>query len=186
MGDRLGQNVRNDRGIISRFHQNSDFDMRFASQTPLFWKNSLCRFSLQMIYSCVADRYVRPLLCRISNMNPLFCQKRDVFSESPLSPADTKEKQEFPGNFTNSLVPSRDILVLSSIWRDWTWVSTEKIPGNSWFSLVPSRDKGESRIPWKFWNLLSPLQGHIGAKLYLEGLDMSLHGKKSQGILDSP
>ena len=53
----------------------------------------------------------------------------------------------------------------------------EKFPGNYRFSLVPRGDKGESRIPWEFQNLLSPLQGHIGAKLYLEGLDMSLHGK---------
>ena len=36
---RVGQNVRNDRGTISGFHENSDFDMRFASQSPCFPEN---------------------------------------------------------------------------------------------------------------------------------------------------
>ena len=72
-------------------------------------------------------------------------------------------------------------------------------------SFVSTRHKGETRIPWECWNLLSPLQGHIGAKLYLGGLDMSIYGKiprelsillspqggqrrinNSLGILDSP
>ena len=34
MGNHLGQNDRNDRGIISGFHQNSDFDLCFAGQSP--------------------------------------------------------------------------------------------------------------------------------------------------------
>ena len=33
-GNRLGQNDRNDRGIISGFHGNSDFDMRFTGRSP--------------------------------------------------------------------------------------------------------------------------------------------------------
>ena len=40
MGDRLGQNVRNDRGIISRFHQNHDFGMCFTGQSQYFPENS--------------------------------------------------------------------------------------------------------------------------------------------------
>ena len=36
MGNRLGQNVRNDRGIILGFHQKSDFDPCFAGQSPCF------------------------------------------------------------------------------------------------------------------------------------------------------
>ena len=50
-------------------------------------------------------------------------------------------------------------------------------------SFVSTRHKGETRIPWEFYKLLSPLQGHIGAKLYLEGLDMSLHGKIPRELL---
>ena len=38
-GNRLGQNDRNDRGIISGFHQNSDFDPYFAGQSPCFPEN---------------------------------------------------------------------------------------------------------------------------------------------------
>ena len=55
--------------------------------------------------------------------------------------------------------------------------------GISYFSFVSTRHKGGTRIPWECWNLLSPLQGHIGAKLYLEGLDMSLHGKIPRELL---
>ena len=33
MGNRLGQSVRNDRGIISDVHQKSDFDPCFAGQS---------------------------------------------------------------------------------------------------------------------------------------------------------
>ena len=43
--------------------------------------------------------------------------------------------------------------------------------------LSPADTKEETRIPWECWNLLSPLGGHIGAKLHLERLDMSLHRK---------
>jgi hypothetical protein len=35
-GNHLGQNVRNDCGIISGFHKNSDFDQCFAGQSPCF------------------------------------------------------------------------------------------------------------------------------------------------------
>ena len=38
MENRLGQNVRNDRGIISGFHQKSDFDSCFAGQSQYFPK----------------------------------------------------------------------------------------------------------------------------------------------------
>ena len=38
-GNRLGQNVRNDRGIISGFHKNSDFDRRFTGRSPCFSEN---------------------------------------------------------------------------------------------------------------------------------------------------
>mgnify|MGYP000302756155 CR=1 FL=1 len=39
MGNRLRQHECNDRGIISRFHGNSDFDKRFASQSQCFPEN---------------------------------------------------------------------------------------------------------------------------------------------------
>ena len=39
MGDRLGQNVRIDCGIISDFYIKCDFDMRFAGQSPCFPEN---------------------------------------------------------------------------------------------------------------------------------------------------
>ena len=39
MGNRLGQNDRNDRGIISGFHQKSDFDSCFTCQSPCFLEN---------------------------------------------------------------------------------------------------------------------------------------------------
>ena len=39
MGNRLGQNVRNDHGIISGVHGNRDFDMCVASQILDFPKN---------------------------------------------------------------------------------------------------------------------------------------------------
>ena len=42
--NRLGQNVRNDRGIISCFHINSDFDMCFASQTHVFPEQPTLQF----------------------------------------------------------------------------------------------------------------------------------------------
>ena len=50
-------------------------------------------------------------------------------------------------------------------------------------SFVSTRHKGETRIPWEFYKLLSPLQGHIGAKLYLEGLDVSIHRKNPREFL---
>ena len=37
--NRLGQNVPNDRGIISDFYEQCDFDMRFACQSPCFPEN---------------------------------------------------------------------------------------------------------------------------------------------------
>ena len=43
MGNHLGQNDRNDRGIISGFHEKSDFDLCFASQSLCFpEKLNLC------------------------------------------------------------------------------------------------------------------------------------------------
>ena len=55
-------------------------------------------------------------------------------------------------------------------------------------SFVSAGHKAETRIPWECWNLLSPLQRHIGAKLYLGGLDMSMNAKNPQelSILLSP
>ena len=38
-GSRLGQNVRNDRGIISHFHKKHDFDTRFTNQSLCFAEN---------------------------------------------------------------------------------------------------------------------------------------------------
>ena len=37
--NRLGQNVRNDRGIVSDFYKKCDFDMRVAGQSPCFPEN---------------------------------------------------------------------------------------------------------------------------------------------------
>ena len=45
VGNQLGQNNRNDRRIISRFHQNSDFDLCFTSESPDFTKP---RFSFSL------------------------------------------------------------------------------------------------------------------------------------------
>ena len=42
--NRLGQNVRNDRGIISFFHINSDFDMYFASRAHIFPRKITLQF----------------------------------------------------------------------------------------------------------------------------------------------
>ena len=39
MGNRLGQNDRNDRGITSGFHQKSDFDPCFAGQSQCVPEN---------------------------------------------------------------------------------------------------------------------------------------------------
>ena len=44
MGNRLGQNDRNDRGIISGFHQKSEFDPCFTNQSPCFPENPDFRF----------------------------------------------------------------------------------------------------------------------------------------------
>ena len=44
-------------------------------------------------------------------------------------------------------------------------------------SFVSAQQDPETGIPWKFWNLGSLLQGHIGAELYLEGMDMSMNAK---------
>jgi len=45
-GNRLGQNVRSDHGIISVFYKKHDFDKRFTSQSQCFPENhdfhSLC------------------------------------------------------------------------------------------------------------------------------------------------
>jgi hypothetical protein len=38
-GNSLGRNVRNDRGIISGFHNHNDFDRSFTSQSPCFPEN---------------------------------------------------------------------------------------------------------------------------------------------------
>ena len=35
-GNRLGQNDRNDRGIVSRVYKNREFDMCFTGQSPCF------------------------------------------------------------------------------------------------------------------------------------------------------
>ena len=61
MGDRLGQNVRNDRGIIPRFHKECDFDMCFTSQSPDFPTNLNFIFSVQTCDSLLGDIYVGPL-----------------------------------------------------------------------------------------------------------------------------
>ena len=44
MGNCLGQNDRNDHGIILGFHQKSDFDLCFAGQSPCFPENTNLHF----------------------------------------------------------------------------------------------------------------------------------------------
>ena len=62
MGDRLGQNVRNDRGIISRFHQNHDFDLRFTGQSQCFPENPdfhvLCRNNLFLFGGQICEAFI--------------------------------------------------------------------------------------------------------------------------------
>ena len=41
-------------------------------------------------------------------------------------------------------------------------------------SPSPAQHRRETRTPWEFQNPFRPLAGHIGAKLYLEELDMSI------------
>ena len=43
-GNRLGGNVRNDRGIIPCFHLNTDFDMCFARKTHVFPEQPTLQF----------------------------------------------------------------------------------------------------------------------------------------------
>ena len=50
-GNRLGKNVHNDRGVISGFHQNSDFDPCFADQSPYFPENlDFCFLCLNTLF----------------------------------------------------------------------------------------------------------------------------------------
>ena len=42
-------------------------------------------------------------------------------------------------------------------------------------SFASARHDPETIIPWQFGNVSSPLQGQIGAKLYLGGLGMSIN-----------
>ena len=50
--DRLGQNVRNDRRIISGFHQKNDFDPYFAGQSPCFPEN------LEFYFLCLNNLFL--------------------------------------------------------------------------------------------------------------------------------
>ena len=60
-GNRLGQNVRNDRGIISGFHKNNDFDMQFAGQSPCFPENHdfhfLCLKNIFLFQGQICEEY---------------------------------------------------------------------------------------------------------------------------------
>ena len=62
VGNRLGQNDRNDRRIISRFHQNSDFDLCFAGQSPCFPENLdfhfLCLNNLFLFGGQVCEAFI--------------------------------------------------------------------------------------------------------------------------------
>ena len=62
MGDRLGQNDRNERRIISRFHQNSDFDLCFAGQSPCFLENLdflvLCLDNLFLFGGQICEQFI--------------------------------------------------------------------------------------------------------------------------------
>ena len=64
--NRLGQNDRNDRGIILGFHQKSDFDSCFAGQSPCFPENlnfhflclnNLCLFGGQICEAFICLEY---------------------------------------------------------------------------------------------------------------------------------
>ncbi len=60
--NRLGQNVHNDREIISCFHQNSDFDMFFRGQSPCFPENldfhSLCLNNLFLSGGQICEAFI--------------------------------------------------------------------------------------------------------------------------------
>ena len=57
-GNHLGQNVRNDCGIISCFHINIDFDMCFARQIHVFPKNHFA-VSLYKQFILLKETYMR-------------------------------------------------------------------------------------------------------------------------------
>ena len=62
MGNSLGQNDRNDRGIILGFHQKSDFDACFAGQSPCFHENldfhSLCLNNLFLSGGQICEAFI--------------------------------------------------------------------------------------------------------------------------------
>ena len=62
MGNRLGQNDQNDRGIISSFHKNNDFDPCFAGQSPGFPENPdfhfLCLNNLFLFEGQICEAFI--------------------------------------------------------------------------------------------------------------------------------
>ena len=73
------------------------------------------------MYFLVGDRYEKPLTFSEYTTWSLFFSENAQYSlASHLSPTYTTQKQEFSGSFGISVVPSRDMLVLSFIWRGWT------------------------------------------------------------------
>ena len=57
--NRLGQNVCNDRGVISCFHKHCDFDMLLQVKGLTFFKTLIFILSALAVLSSLEDRYVR-------------------------------------------------------------------------------------------------------------------------------
>ena len=62
MGNRLGQNDRNDRGIISDFYKKYEFDRRFAGQSQCFLENHdfhfLCLNNLFLFGGHICEAFI--------------------------------------------------------------------------------------------------------------------------------
>ena len=60
--NRLGQNVRIDRGVISGFHHKSDFDPCFAGQRPCLTENldvhSLCSKNVFLFGGQICEAFI--------------------------------------------------------------------------------------------------------------------------------
>ena len=61
--NRLGQNVRIDRGIISGFHKNPNFDARVACQSPCFPENLDFHFLCLSIFFLFGGQICEAFIC---------------------------------------------------------------------------------------------------------------------------
>ena len=78
MGNRLGQNVRNDRGIISGFHKSDTLTCVLHVKVQVFSKVSISMLSVQRIDFFLEDRHVRRLFSLNVEYNPCSFFKTNV------------------------------------------------------------------------------------------------------------